>query len=62
MGPERTVHDPPLLYHLGDDPGERFDVAEDHPDVLQDLMNEADRYRESVDVKPSLFDLRPPAE
>ncbi len=33
MGPERTLHDPPLLYHLGDDPGERFDVAEDHPDV-----------------------------
>lgn len=62
MGPDRTVHDPPLLYHLGDDPGERFDVAEDHPDVLQDLIDEANRYRESVEVKPSLFDARPPAE
>ncbi len=60
MGPERTLHDPPLLYHLGDDPGERFDVAGDHPDVLQDLTDEANRYREGVEVKPSLFDARPP--
>ena len=62
MGPERTVHDPPLLYHLGDDPGERFDLAQDHPDALQDLIDEANRYRENVEVKPSLFDARPEAE
>jgi uncharacterized sulfatase len=59
MGPDRTVHDPPLLYHLGHDPGERFDIADQHPDVLQDLISEADRYRESVEVKPSVFDARP---
>jgi arylsulfatase A len=59
MGPERTMHDPPLLYHLGRDPGEQFDVADEYPEVLQDLIDEARRYRDSVEVKPSLFDARP---
>lgn len=62
MGPERTVHEPPLLYHLGNDPAERFNVADEHPEVLQDLIEEAARYRETVDVEPSLFDARPPPE
>jgi arylsulfatase A len=62
MGPERTEHERPLLYHLGDDPGEKFDVAEAHPNVVQDLIDEAARHRESVEIQPSLFDARPPAE
>ena len=51
---------PEMNRHSGDDPGERFDIAAEHPDVLQDLMQEARRYRESVAVKPSVFDARPP--
>lgn len=31
-------HDPPLLFDLGIDPGERVDVAKDHPDVVADLL------------------------
>lgn len=27
-------HDPPLLFHLGSDPSEKHNVAEDHPDVI----------------------------
>lgn len=30
-------HRPPLLYHLGQDPGETEDIAEAHPDVLTAL-------------------------
>jgi arylsulfatase A-like enzyme len=30
-------HDPPLLYHLGHDPSERFDLAKEHPEVIADL-------------------------
>lgn len=33
-------HDPPLLYHLGHDPSEKFDVAKDHPDVIADIQKE----------------------
>jgi arylsulfatase A-like enzyme len=32
-----TRHDPPLLYHLGHDPSERFDVAKKRADVLADI-------------------------
>jgi arylsulfatase A-like enzyme len=31
-------HDPPLLFDLGVDPGEKYDVAKSHPDVLADLV------------------------
>ncbi|MGE0759312.1 MAG: sulfatase [Pirellulaceae bacterium] len=34
-GPDKPVqHDPPELYQLEEDPGERFNVAARHPDVL----------------------------
>ena len=33
----RTVHDPPLLYHLGRDPGETTDIAAHHPEVVAEL-------------------------
>ena len=38
---EPEKHDPPLLYDLGRDPSEQFDVAAKHPDVIEDLMKEA---------------------
>ncbi|HFB98737.1 MAG TPA: arylsulfatase [Bryobacterales bacterium] len=35
--PEAAVRNPPLLYHLGHDPGEQYDVAAGHPDVVEEL-------------------------
>lgn len=40
-----TKHDPPLLYHLARDPSEQFDVAKEHPEVLEDLAREVERHR-----------------
>lgn len=37
FGP-REEHDPPLLYHLDHDPSEQYNVAEDHPEVLDDIV------------------------
>jgi len=34
---EPVKHDPPLLYHLGRDPGEQRDVAKDNPAVVEEL-------------------------
>ena len=34
---EPETHEPPLVYDLGVDPAERFDVAAEHPDVVRDL-------------------------
>jgi arylsulfatase A len=44
-----SLGEPPLptalhsLYHLNDDPGERKDVAADHPDIARELTAELDR-------------------
>ena len=34
---ERIVHERPLLYHLDHDPGEQFDIAEHHPDIIDKI-------------------------
>ena len=30
-------HDPPVLYHLGHDPAEKYDLAKENPEVLTDI-------------------------
>lgn len=38
----------PLLYHLGHDPGEKFDVALKHPELIAELLKEAEKHRENL--------------
>ena len=40
-GKDKEVrHDPPLLYHLGHDPSEKFNIAKTHPEVIADIQKE----------------------
>ena len=55
-GEPRTVHMPPLLFDLAQDPGERYDVAAAHPDIVADLINEAEAHRRTVVPTEPLFD------
>ncbi len=41
-------HDPPLLFDLPNDPGERFDVAAAHPEVVADIQRELEKYRSTL--------------
>ena len=61
LGEARTVHTPPLLFDLAADPGERFDVAAAHPDIVADLIKEADAHRRTVTPVKALFDELLPA-
>jgi len=49
-GEPRREHQPPLLFNLTEDPGERRDIAAAHPDVVSDLEREAGTHRR--DMKP----------
>ena len=51
--PKPVTHDPPLLHDLGVDPGERFDVAAEHPDVVARLVALARRQEASFTPPPS---------
>jgi arylsulfatase A len=62
QGGPRQEHNPPLLFNLAEDPGERTDVAALHPDVVADLVREAETHRRGVVRVPPLFDeLLPPS-
>src|SRR5204863_546499 len=55
-GERRVEHDPPLLFNLAEDPGERHDIAPAHRDVVADLMREAAAHKKTVTPTRPLFD------
>ena len=58
LPPERLDHDPPLLFDLGADVGERYDVAAERPEVLAAVVAAAEAHRAGMTVAEPLFDLR----
>ena len=60
-GEPRQEQDPPLLFNLRDDPGERRNIGGAHPEIVAELVREADAHRKSVVAGPPLFDRRGPA-
>ena len=49
-------HDPPLLFHLGEDPSEKYNIAEDHPDVIADIIQELGRHQAELVIPKSQLD------
>lgn len=45
---EATPQDPPLLYHLEHDPREKFNKAEDHPEVIDEIRTLVETHRENL--------------
>ncbi|MFT7643147.1 MAG: arylsulfatase A [Pirellulaceae bacterium] len=46
---DAVIHDPPLLYHLGHDPSEKYDLAKDHAEVLEKLTALKKQHEESIE-------------
>lgn len=53
---KRIKHDPPELYHLDHDPGEHFNVAEQHPDVLAEIAKLVEAHRSNLTPARSQLD------
>lgn len=58
LPPERTEHEKPLLFDLLTDPGERFDIAAQHPDVVASILDAIAVHRAGLEEQPPLFDRR----
>jgi arylsulfatase A len=56
IGEPRREHNPPLLFNLAVDPGERHDIAAAHPEIVADLLREADAHRRTMVAGRPLFD------
>jgi arylsulfatase A-like enzyme len=50
-------HDPPLLYHLGHDPSEKFDVAEKHPEVIAEIRKLVEAHQAALEPGPPQLEL-----
>jgi len=47
---EREEHEVPLLYNLQEDPSEQFDIAETHPEVLEQIAEFVARHQQELQV------------
>lgn len=57
--PKPDAHEKPLLFNLGIDPGETFNVSTNHPAIVADLVNEIAVHKESMrPVKQQLEEIR----
>jgi arylsulfatase A len=41
-------HEPPMLFQLENDPGEKFDVAAEHPEVIAEIRAEVEKLQKSI--------------
>ncbi len=57
VGDQPVMHIPPALYHLDRDPGERFNVAEDEPEVLLEIQAMVDAHKEELVKAPTQLDI-----
>jgi arylsulfatase A-like enzyme len=54
FGPDKPEHHaPPQLYHLGNDPGEKFNVAAQHADEIATIMAAIQRHQAHLEPPPS---------
>ena len=60
IGAEKLVHTPPLLFQLDQDPGEQWDLAAKHPDIVATLTALAEAHQLTIEpVKDQLAERVP---
>ncbi len=54
----KKEHHPPLLYNLDRDPSERFDIGKEHPDVLAEIQQIAEKHRQTIKLVENQLEKR----
>ena len=54
--PQPEVHERPLLFHLAHDPGEKYDVAEKHPEQIERIRQVVAEHRAKMTFGPNQLD------
>ena len=57
---EKVYHDPPLLFNIEEDPSERFNIAEKHPEVIAEIQKALEIHKEKMKPGPDLLEERGP--
>jgi len=47
-GSESTQHDLPLLYNVNVDPEEKYNIADEHPEVISEIKDILEEHRKSI--------------
>lgn len=47
---DAVVHDPPLLFHLGHDPSEKYNIAKQHPEIVAELTSLKKQHEDTVEA------------
>lgn len=58
LGEAAEKHDPPILNNLEVDPAERFDVARQHPEVIEDIQSLVAEHRAALKALPTQLETR----
>ncbi len=57
-GAQPAVHETPELYNLDQDPSERFDVAQQHPEVIAEIRRIAEAHKQAIPPVENQLDKR----
>jgi arylsulfatase A-like enzyme len=55
--PQPESHDPPLLFNLEVDPGEKYNVAEKQPEVIEEIHRRVEQHRATMQPASSQLEL-----
>lgn len=58
VGDSPVTHDPPLLHQLERDPDERFNIAEQNPEVVAEILALVEEHRATISPVPSRLETR----
>ena len=53
--PQAAEHDPPLLFNLNVDPSEKYDIAADHPEVIEMIRKVVRLHHEKMVRGPDML-------